>query len=920
MHNATATLSRCIEAILASQPAPDAVVVVDDASTDESPRLAESYGVRVLRTGDRPVGPGVARNLGVASLETDFVCFVDSDVEVAPDAIDRLVQPLRDDPSIGASFGSYDDDPPDRAVASLYANLRHHHTHQQADRDAVTFWAGCGVVRRIAFDAVDGFDPAYARPSIEDIDLGDRLHRAGWAIRLVPEARSKHWKAWTVKSLWKTDIFSRAVPWTRLLAQGEGVRNDLNAQWSQRLSALLAHGVWVTLLSALVCWPIALATPVLIAAWGWSNRGLLVLLYRRGGWRAAIGGTALHMAYHAYASVVFVGVTTRERWRSNGRPMGRASRMVTGTVVALLAVASLVCATLVSLDAELVAQTATKFEKHPEEPRFSATDVGQMQVRAVMFLAGYLGLAGLLTAVGPEPCRAALVDAGKLMRRLRRAGPLVWGCLIAATLMSAFLAAAYLGQVMRLDESTSFLNYGTRPAVVALALLESTNNHVLFSLAMRGSVAAFGDEPWAIRLPAYLAAVASLPLVFIAGRRYVGGTAALIAALAAAGCVYQVDLSTNARGYPFVQFAVLGLMALLPDAARGRAAGRFAFVGFAALGAWSVPIMIYPFAVAAAWLVLDRVAKDRGRGLANRLGGAAGLIVSVGVLVLLLYGPALVVSGAAEQGVGKQLAKATEQGVWGRVDDALGNLVFAWHQWAFPLGSTGSWVLLVALAFGVMAALWRGGRARRLVLAWVIGVGGVYVATGLAAPPWWSLTFVFPLLTWFAAVPLGWGIDRWAKGVRGSRRLRRRVGVAVACLAAGASAAITLTSDYPRAFPHYIGLREAPAVADYLQRQHLLDGVVVARGVWANAINYQVYDATGQTREVWLDHEAADPAITKIAYVTEHAGNSNHVLDAFLDRGCGGTEEVRFEEARLLILETDPADADDTTDRRLPEP
>jgi len=910
MHNANSTLGRCLEAILASRPAPDAVLVVDDASTDDSPKVAESYGVKVIRTGDQPVGPGVARNLGVASLATDLICFVDSDVAVAPDAVDRLVAPLREDPTVGASFGSYDDDPADRGIASLYANLRHHHVHQHADRDAVTFWAGCGLVRREAFDDVGGFDSAYTRPSIEDIDLGDRLHRAGWVIRLIPDALAKHWKAWTIKSLWKTDICSRAAPWTRLLARGEGVRNDLNAQWSQRLSALLAHGVWLTLLLAVVLWPITLATAVLIGAWAWINRGLLALLHRRGGVRAAVGGGALHWAYHLYASVVFVLVTVRERWRSTGRPMSNAARAVTLTLIALFVIAGLVTAALVLMDAKLLAMTATAFETDPENPRFDAADVGRMQRRGAVFVAVYLGIAALLTAAGPGPCRAALGDAKKLGSSLGRAGPWAWGAVFAGTLLSAVLAASHLNQVMRLDESTSFLNYGTRPAIVALGMQETTNNHVAFSLAMQGSVAVFGDEPWAIRLPACLAAVASLALLYVAGRRYVGSTAALFATLATAGWAYQVELATNARGYPFLQIALLSLFAVLPDAARGRPAGLVAFVGFAALGAWAVPVMIYPFAVAAVWLVLDRLAKDRGHQLVRRLTGVVGLLAAVGVGVLLLYSPALAVSGASQQGVGKVLAKATQHGVADRLNDMQRNLGYAWDQWTYPLDGTASWIALAMLAIGVGWSLFSGGRPRRLVLAFVIGVCGVYAATRLAAPPWWSLTFVFPFLVWFAFVPVAWLIDLVASRSRAPRAVRRRVGSAVACLAAVGAAALTLTSDYPDDFPHHIGLREAPAVADYLEQRRLLHGTVIARAVWANAINYQVYQSTGQTREVGLEHEATDPVITRLVYIAEHAGNPDRVLQKLIARGFAITEAVHFNEARLLILEKAELDPD----------
>ncbi len=49
----------------------------------------------------------------------------------------------------------------------------------------------CFVVRREAWDAVSGFDPAYFM-YMEDVDLCWRLHQAGWAIGYEPEARVRH--------------------------------------------------------------------------------------------------------------------------------------------------------------------------------------------------------------------------------------------------------------------------------------------------------------------------------------------------------------------------------------------------------------------------------------------------------------------------------------------------------------------------------------------------------------------------------------------------------------------------------------------------------------------------------------------------------------------------------------------------------
>ncbi len=80
----------------------------------------------------------------------------------------------------------------------------------------------------------------YSRPSVEDIELGMRLRAAGHAILLDHSVQVQHLKRWDLWGMLVTDIFSRGVPWTRLLLKARAVPNDLNLKISQRVSAVLA--------------------------------------------------------------------------------------------------------------------------------------------------------------------------------------------------------------------------------------------------------------------------------------------------------------------------------------------------------------------------------------------------------------------------------------------------------------------------------------------------------------------------------------------------------------------------------------------------------------------------------------------------------------------------------------------------------
>jgi GT2 family glycosyltransferase len=305
VHNGGDSLRRCLAALATSGRPPDEVVVADDASTDESAAVAGSLGAQVISLPDGPRGPAVARNRGAALAGGDVLVFVDADVAVHPGTLARIERYLTEQPEIAALFGSYDANPPARGLVTRYKNLLHHYVHQHGRREASTFWAGCGAIRRDVFIALGGFDESYDRPSIEDIDLGGRLCQAGCRVWLCPDVQVTHLKRWTLGSLLRSDIFERAIPWTRLILRQRQLSADLNLDAGSRLSALSA---W----AALICAAFGLWSPWLwigalpaLALLGALNAGLYRFFARQGGIGFALGAAGLHGLYLVYSSLTF---------------------------------------------------------------------------------------------------------------------------------------------------------------------------------------------------------------------------------------------------------------------------------------------------------------------------------------------------------------------------------------------------------------------------------------------------------------------------------------------------------------------------------------------------------------------------------------------------------------------------------------
>jgi N-acetylglucosaminyl-diphospho-decaprenol L-rhamnosyltransferase len=210
------TLGRCLDTLAKATSRPVHVVLADNGSTDGAPEQAsaERDNVELLRTGGN-LGYGTAANRGVASLDDSYgwVVVANPDIEWADGALDTMIEAADRWPR-GGSFGpmikelSGEVYPSARLVPSLGRGIGHAalgrvwpgnpwtREYKQSDTEVVERVAGwlsgsCMLLRRQAFDSVDGFDPRYFM-YFEDVDLGDRLAKAGWHNVYVPSAEVVH--------------------------------------------------------------------------------------------------------------------------------------------------------------------------------------------------------------------------------------------------------------------------------------------------------------------------------------------------------------------------------------------------------------------------------------------------------------------------------------------------------------------------------------------------------------------------------------------------------------------------------------------------------------------------------------------------------------------------------------------------------
>ncbi|MEJ5928382.1 glycosyltransferase family 2 protein [Corynebacterium sp. H128] len=218
-------LKSFLDSVPAASSDPCLVVMADNGSVDGAPEAAaEAYDhVEYLSTGGN-LGYGGAINLAARQLRerrdageinSEFFVISNPDVVFDADSIDEMLNCARRWPKAGA-VGPYIREadgsayPSARAVPTLANGIGHalfsavwpsnpwsqaylNDADMSQERAAGWLSGSCLLVRWEAFDAIGGFDDGYFM-YMEDVDLGDRLGKAGWDNVFCPAAQIQHSK------------------------------------------------------------------------------------------------------------------------------------------------------------------------------------------------------------------------------------------------------------------------------------------------------------------------------------------------------------------------------------------------------------------------------------------------------------------------------------------------------------------------------------------------------------------------------------------------------------------------------------------------------------------------------------------------------------------------------------------------------
>lgn len=183
VHDGTDHVRRAVGSVLAQTHTDLELVIVDDGSTDGSPRIVRELAtqddrIRVVLLGGNH-GVAAARNTGVAEVTGELLAFIDQDDVWTADRLRTGIAALDAEPLLGFVTARQRFLPPEGAVPRwVRPGL--------LERDLPGNVLGTLLCRRTVWDELGGLD-ASLRRGYDDVDWFARARRAGVRWRELPE-------------------------------------------------------------------------------------------------------------------------------------------------------------------------------------------------------------------------------------------------------------------------------------------------------------------------------------------------------------------------------------------------------------------------------------------------------------------------------------------------------------------------------------------------------------------------------------------------------------------------------------------------------------------------------------------------------------------------------------------------------------
>jgi hypothetical protein len=435
---------------------------------------------------------------------------------------------------------------------------------------------------------------------------------------------------------------------------------------------------------------------------------------------------------------------------------------------------------------------------------------------------GLLGLHGLVLILASLFARGSFATAKRSSPRRS-----TYTILAALTLLAAVLSLPSLNSCLWLDEVLTLVHYARPSMAWILTSYADQNQHMLYSLLAHCCLRIFGEQAWALRLPAVVFGAGSIWALFLLGRRIMGETEALLACALMTVSYHRIWFSQDARGYTgLLFFPLLATWLWLETLDRGQWRTWLGYTACVVLGIWIHMTMLF---VAAAHAIIFLIVWLRSERRPAPLGRAAAAFALCGTISLQIYALSLP-EFLRTLGPTPLDAAATEwTNPWWTLSESLRSL---------RVGSAAVVVGVFGAAF--FAAGWLRFTRRQQPAAWAMILpaaltGGAMLALGHC---------IYPRFFFFS---MGFGILIFIHGAMLAGRLSPCAGYALAGLLIFASV-LTVPRSYALPKQDFLGAR------DYVERQRTAGDPVIVVSLASHA--YSEYYAPAWPA-AWTSSELA---------------------------------------------------------------
>ncbi len=238
VYNAEKTIEECIKNILRLKDKNDEIIVVDNNSTDNSNKIIMTFPVKLFVCTKK--GASAARNYGVKFAKNANLIFIDSDIIIQDDNLNKIKLLLKNK-KIDAVNCMYTAKSKNTFL-SKFQNLSIYNKYFNMGKKSQiyynSFWTAFCAIKRKAFDDVNGFDESLL--GLEDIDFGARLTNKGYKILLDKTVQNIHNNNLNFKKFFY-NYYNKTKAWVKISLSKEKMKYEGYDNVRSKLSLILSN-------------------------------------------------------------------------------------------------------------------------------------------------------------------------------------------------------------------------------------------------------------------------------------------------------------------------------------------------------------------------------------------------------------------------------------------------------------------------------------------------------------------------------------------------------------------------------------------------------------------------------------------------------------------------------------------------------